>query len=328
MQTLTRLSVISLSISLILGCAQQSELLAQSSASTPEATTPNSATPTSFFDYQFTSPDGQPLNLEQWAQQIDADVILVGEWHTHTGIHRFQTELLQELAKQDRKVSLSMEQFTRDKQEVVDQYLRSEIGEQTLIKQGNAWPNYESDYRPLVEMAKDHQMDIIAANAPKPIVRCIGQEGIEYINKLDEQQRSYLAKNINTQDSPYKQKFMSSLHHGSPEQSEKQFAAQVTWDETMAESIVNYLNEHPGAQVMHIAGKFHTEQGLGTAASILNRNPDLKVVVITPVSKLTDSGSDFQLQVLEPPKRFVIKENMMASFKDIAQRSDELQCKQ
>ena len=39
------------------------------------------------------------------------------------------------------------------------------------------------------------------------------------------------------------------MHHGKPEQTEKQFAAQVTWDETMAESIVNYLTATPGETV-------------------------------------------------------------------------------
>ena len=56
---------------------------------------------------------------------------------------------------------LSMEQFARDKQAVLKQYLAGEIGEQTLMDQGEAWPNYASDYRPLVEL--NHQ--VMAINA-------------------------------------------------------------------------------------------------------------------------------------------------------------------
>jgi len=112
-----------------------------------------------------------------------------------------------------------------------------------------------------------------------------------------------------------------------PEQTEKQFAAQVTWDETMADSIVKYLDENPDKQVIHVAGKFHTEQGLGTATSILRRNADLNVVVITPVESLSDSSEDYQLQVLSPPTRYVKQENRMKAYKKLSHRGKGLECK-
>lgn len=293
------------------------------------STSPTDTTVRNFYDYQLYSPTKQPISLQTLPREIlEADVILIGEWHTHTAIHRFQTELLEQLAKQ-KDVVLSMEQFSRDTQATVDSYLAGEIGEQVLIKSGNAWPNYESDYRPLVELAKKHQLDIIAANAPKPIVRCIGRHGIGYLDKLDAQQRALLAEEIDTSASPYKDKFMASMHHGEPEQTEKQFAAQITWDETMAESITRYLDANPSTQVVHIAGKFHTEQGLGTKASILKRNPNLSVVVISPYSDLTEenTGQDFVLNVLAPPARYVKMENRMAAYQHLSSRNATLECK-
>jgi uncharacterized iron-regulated protein len=292
------------------------------------STTSGQTSPT-FFDYQLYSPSAQSIPLNNLPQELkNADVILIGEWHTHTGIHRFQTDLLRELINSNPKVALSMEQFSRDKQSVVNEYLAGTIGEQMLMKNGNAWPNYESDYRPLVELAKSQNLDIIASNAPKPIVRCIGRQGVDYLDKLTPKERTFLASSIDTSKSPYKEKFMASMHHGKPEQTEKQFAAQVTWDETMAESIVNYLGENQNAQVMHIAGKFHIEQGLGTKAAIMKRNPALKVVVITPVSDLeTDIGDDYRLEVLEPPVRYVQMENRMAAYKNLKGRNDDLTCR-
>lgn len=291
------------------------------------ATSPSTRSLNHFYDYQLNSPQGQALSLQNLPSELlTADVILVGEWHTHPGIHRFQTDLLHTLSSQ-RSVALSMEQFTRDKQPVINQYLAGEIGEQPLISEGNAWPNYESDYRPLVELAKRQGLDVIAANAPKAIVRCIGRQGIGYLDKLDETERHYLAAEINTADSLYKDKFMASMHHGQPEQTERQYAAQITWDETMAESIVNYRKAHPQTQIVHIAGKFHTEGGLGTANSILRRAPELKVVVITPVASLSENGSDYQLEVLEPPVRYVQQSNRMKAYQALKSRNDELVCK-
>lgn len=282
---------------------------------------------TSYYDYQLYSPQGAPLTLKALPESIrHADVILIGEWHTHAGVHRFQTDLLKAVSE-GQSVALSMEQFTRDKQTIVNQYLASEIGEQVLMQQGNAWPNYESDYRPLIELAKSKQMDVIAANAPKPIVRCIGRQGLDYLDKLTAEERHYIANQIDTSESDYKRKFMASMHHGKPEQTEKQFAAQMTWDETMAESIVNYHQQNPNTQIVHVAGKFHIEQGFGTAHSILRRDPSLKVVVISPVSTVDEQGSDYQLLVLEPPVRYVQKSNQMKAFQDLKKRNDDLTCK-
>lgn len=305
------------SVLLLSGCSQQIQ-------STPA---PSQAI-TSFYDYQLLSPTGSPLSLTALPQEIiDADVILVGEWHTHAGVHRFQTDLFKQLSATNPELALSMEQFSRNKQTVVNDYLTGKIGEQTLMSDANAWPNYESDYRPLIELAKAEERDVIAANAPKTIVKCIGQQGISYLDKLDVDEKSWLAKNIDLSDSPYKSKFLSSMHHGDEEQTQKQFAAQMTWDATMAESIVNYLRDHPNTQVMHIAGKFHIENGLGTAAQILELNPTLNVVVISPIEKASNEGSDYQLEVLAPPKRFVKQENMMKAYKEIKNRNNDLICK-
>lgn len=299
-------------------------------ASEPEPPIAGTVTTNTYFDYQLHSPQNQPITMEDFTGDIkDADVVLVGEWHTHTGIHRFQTELLRAMFQQNPELSLSMEMFSRDSQDVIDQYLAGEIGEQALIKQANAWPNYESDYRPLVEFAKTARFDIIAANAPKDIVRCIGREGIDYIDKLPANERTWLADTISTQDSAYKTHFLASMHHGDEVQNSKQFAAQMSWDETMAESIARYLDRHPNKQVMHIAGKFHIENGLGTAASILARAPHLKVVIVTPVGineTLDEDTRDYRLEVIAPPQRFVKEENMMASFKKLSERNKDLKC--
>lgn len=284
-------------------------------------------TVSTYYDYQFASPQGEALSLNALPQELlDADVILIGEWHTHSAIHRFQTDFLKARQSADSNIALSMEQFTREHQDTLNQYLNGKIGEQVLISKAAAWPNYESDYRALVEFAKANDLDVIAANAPKPFVQCIGRKGLPYLEQLSSEQRDWVATEVNIGDSPYKEKFMASMHHGTPEQTEKQFAAQVTWDETMAESIVDYLATNPDKQVIHVAGKFHTEGGLGTAASISRRNPDLKVAIITPVESLSSDSSDYQLQVLSPPVRFVQKENRMKAYKHLSKRSSDLQC--
>ena len=57
---------------------------------------------------------------------------------------------------------------------------------------------------------------------------------------------------------------MASMHHGDADGNARRFAAQTSWDDTMAESMVDYLGKHPGRRIMHIAGNFHVEGDSGS----------------------------------------------------------------
>ncbi|QUJ68170.1 ChaN family lipoprotein [Photobacterium sp. GJ3] len=302
-------------------------LLSGCAAQTPSAGKP---LPPTLYDYSIRSPQGNPLTEQQLADALSqADIVLIGEWHSHPGTHLMQTRLLAALYAIQPNLALSMEQFTRDNQALLDQYLQGDIGEQVLIKQGNAWPNYESDYRPLVEFARLNQLDVIAANAPKSIVRCVGRYGADYLNRLPATERQWVAQSLTLENDPYKEKFTQSMHHGDEAQTERQFAAQTSWDDTMAESMVNYLQTHPGHQILHVAGRFHTAEGLGTASRILARNPALNVVMVTPVTKdspLSAGAPDYQVEVQPLPPRYVQEANMKAAFAQMGQRNSQLQC--
>lgn len=240
-----------------------------------------------------------------------------------------QAQLFAELYRQNPNMALSMEQFTRDKQPVVNQYLAGEIGEKTLITEGNAWPNYISDYRPLVELAKQNGLDVIAANAPKPIVRCIGREGADYLARLPSNERKWVADDLTLTPDAYQAKFKASMHHGDEAKTQRQFAAQTAWDDTMAESMVDYLAKHPGKQIIHVAGRFHVAEGLGTASRIKARNPELNVVMVTPVteqSNIAENAPDYRVNVMPLPKSYVSEDKMMAVMKNISGRNKELKC--
>ncbi|KJF99953.1 ChaN family lipoprotein [Photobacterium leiognathi] len=286
--------------------------------------------PSTFYDYTITSAQGNTLSVNQLALALkDADIILVGEWHSHPAAHLLQSQLFAALYQQNPNMALSMEQFTRDKQAIVDQYLAGEIGERTLVSEANAWPNYDSDYRPLVEFAKQHKLDVIAANAPKSIVRCISKQGAGYLNKLPTSERLWVAQSLTLNKDAYQAKFLNSMHHGNEDQNLRMFAAQTAWDDTMAESMVDYLKSHPNKQIIHVAGRFHTMEGLGTASRIKARNPNLNIALVTPVTakeKLADNAQDYRVTMAPLPVRYVQKENQSKAMKKMMMRNKELKC--
>lgn len=67
--------------------------------------------------------------------------------------------------------------------------------------------------------------------------------------------------------------------------------AQALWDATMAYSIYQHLLAAPGALVVHMAGSFHVEEGLGTPAQLEGYRPGTRHLVI--VIKATDDFTAF-----------------------------------
>ncbi len=116
---------------------------------------------------------------------------------------------------------------------------------------------------------------------------------------------------------------MASLHHGDADDNARRFAAQTSWDDTMAESMVDYLRSHPGQRIMHIAGNFHVEGGLGLASRIASRNPALKVALVVPETEAqrdahATSGrtTDIRVRISPLPERWLnadeMKQDMIA----------------
>jgi len=351
------------SLSLILGLAA---CAAATPGAAPTSAPPSSNLTTSGGDYQLPAPvpdlvsyvlvraDGpappREMTMSAAGDMLAAyDVVVFGEVHRHAGVHHAQMSLFREIYRRAPNLSLSMEQFERDQQAVLDEYLAGKIGENTMAARISLWANYGTSYRPLVEFAKEHKLPVIAANAPAMLVRCVGLEGPEFLARMKPEQRGWAARMLNLQDGPYRDKFMGFAtgdagHSGDPDakpgekrepsaQAVRAFAAQVTRDDTMAESIADHLAKNPGRKVMHLTGHFHSDSFLGMVERLKLRMPDVKLAVIHPLEngheerpKITAANlkSGTILLVIRPlPNPYATPEEMRAAIKQqVAQRRD------
>ncbi len=308
---------------------------------------------TDFYDYALirtgamdvTGPGGATPETVTLKQAIDTladyDVIFVGEAHGHMGNHRLQLQVLRDLYARDPGIALSMEQFERDVQGVVDDFLAGEIGEAVLKKEGRAWPHYAQSYRPLVEFAKDKGLPVIAAETPTDVVRCVGQEGPGVIEKFSDEQKTWVAEELHLEEGAYKDKYMrflsASMSHGAAvekegaisnpsapsEGMERRFASQVSRDDTMAESIFFYLQKNPGNKVVHLNGSFHSAGFLATVERLKIRMPELKIAVIHPILvddvdvpsfAQSDLSEGTFLALLQPPPEDFVQPEKMNEF--------------
>lgn len=277
------------------------------------------------------------------------DVVFVGEAHGHAANHFVQSKIFAGLHAKYNNIALSMEQFNRPKQSVIDQYLAGEIGEETLIHEANAWEHYRSSYRPLVEFAKRNNLSVIASEVPPNMVSCVGERGPEFLNQLTGEPRGWIADQLHLDAGPYKDKFYSFMDaaaghrvEGDLSEAEKQqkkfyrFAAQVSRDDTMAMSINQHLQANPQSKVMHINGSFHSAGMLGTIERLLYRNPSLRVANIHPILVDDPNNPAFEandvtegqyLLLLYPlPKRFVKMSNINAFIARTKDKIDQTRC--
>ena len=276
------------------------------------------------------------------------DVVFYGERHGHAGVHLEQMKLLLELYRRDPRWVLSMEQFERDVQPVVDDYLAGRIGEATLIDKGRAWNTYVTSYRPLVVFAKEHHLTVVAAEAPGWAVSCAAQWGPDILGQFTPLERTWVAAELHVLPGAYRDKYLKFLgaspaHGGGPvtpeaaANTQRSFSAQALRDDTMAESIAGALQKHPGYKVLHVTGSFHSSQFLGTVERLRLRDPTLKIAVIDPVEVENPGAPGFAadtvsggtvLQLIYPiPEDYVDGEDMGAMQAKMAHAHEANRCK-
>lgn len=247
----------------------------------------NAQTTTSPAEADFRSFDavGKAATVEQMVAAMErADVVFLGEQHDDPTAHALQFELLRrafEKYGKSRPVVLSLEMFERDSQIVVDEYLQDLINETNFIAQSRAWGNYKTDYRPLVEFAKQNKLPVVAANAPRRYVNRVSRLGRDSLAVLSPEAKTWLAPLPFAKASNAYAKKFAALMGGTPMHSPNLLDAQSLWDATMADSINKTLQRHKNALVIHLNGLFHSENRLGTPEHLLQYNPQTRMTVVT-----------------------------------------------
>lgn len=227
------------------------------------------------------------------ASLTSADVVLVGEQHDDPNTHRLEAAVLDGLIRRNVPAVISLEMFERDVQPALDAYLSGRVGEEETLKSSRPWPRYMTDYRGLVERAKAHAWPVIAANVPRRIAQDVAKNGKEALSKLSDIDRAFVASDLQCPLDDYYDRFTKSMgSHPSgnqtPEQQqaamERYYWSQCVKDETMAESIAAAVQRRsaPGP-VVHYNGAFHSDFRLGTAARVVRRLPDKRIVLISMI---------------------------------------------
>ena len=232
------------------------------------------------------------------AAAAKADLVFVGEQHDDPNTHRLEAALLEGLNRRRMRPVVSLEMFELDVQPLVDRYLAGLVTEDELVKGARPWPRYATDYRPLVEAAKQHGWPVIAANIPRRLASAVAKSGREVLDRLPELDKPFVARDLQCPNDAYFERFAKTMggHPGGTQtEAEKQLTleryywAQCVKDETMAESIAAATVHHSAARpIVHYNGAFHSDFGLGTAERVRRRLPNKRTIIVSmlPVADL------------------------------------------
>ena len=232
--------------------------------------------------YQIFDKKGKKSSYEKVLKASEkTDVVLFGEIHDNSLVHWLQLEFTKDLA-QRKPLVLGAEMLEADNQKQLDQYLNGEINQKQLDSSARLWKNYKTDYKPLVDFAKDKKINFIATNVPRRYASLVFKKDLVALDSLSALEKSWIAPlpiefDINLPG----YKGMMSMQGGHA--GEKMPKAQAIKDATMAYFINK--NRKENSIFVHYNGTYHSDNYEGINWYLRKLDADIQIVTIAMVEQ-------------------------------------------
>ncbi|MEN8139337.1 MAG: ChaN family lipoprotein [Bacteroidota bacterium] len=234
--------------------------------------------------YKLYSNKGKEVKYSKMVKDLaDSDMIFFGEYHTNPISHWLQIELAKSLFEEKgNNLYFGAEMFENGNQLVLDEYLAGFYPEKKmLVEITQLWGNYQTDYKPLVEFAKEKQLRFIATNIPRRYASMINKMGMAALDTLSPEAKAMIG--------PLKEHFDASVYEDMKEKMgghvpptmDKIQMAQAAKDATMAKFSVESHKE--GTLLLHLDGAYHSDYYRGTVWWVNQIKPGFNIKTITTV---------------------------------------------
>ena len=255
-----------------------------------------------------------------------SDIIFFGELHTDPICHWLELELTKDLyAEKGQKLVLGAEMFEADNQLILNEYMSKMIRKKDFEAEAKLWPNYKTDYAPIVDFAREKGLRFTATNIPRRYAALVNFNGFEGLDSINAMERGLMAplplKYIDTLDCYAN--IAKNIGGGMPAHMTMNLGkAQAMKDATMSHFLMkNAFNEKT---ILHFNGAYHSDNYQGIVwyvhQAIRKTSYELKVLTITcleqenidTISKQDAARADFIIiipssmpgaQEVEPPMK-------------------------
>ncbi|MCP5304234.1 MAG: ChaN family lipoprotein [Chromatiaceae bacterium] len=200
-------------------------------------------------------------------------VVYVGETHNALSDHLLQLDVLRGMAERPGGLALGVEWFQKPFQGVLDEYLAGAIDEAEMLRRTEYFERWKFDYRlyrPIIEFAKEKGIPILALNAAKELTGEIRRVGLD---QLSDDFRAQLPSSYDFDNQAYEQLLRDIFrqHQSNDQMFRKFLQVQLTWDESMAEGVGNYLKANPEGRILVLAGRGHIAERHGIPSRVTRR---------------------------------------------------------
>ena len=139
--------------------------------------------------------DGKKVSYKKMIKTINkkSKVLLFGEYHNNPISHWLQLVVTKDLSK-TKKLTLGAEMLEADNQVQVNDYLSGKIDYKTLDTTARLWNNFKTDYKPLVDFAKENKFKFIATNVPRRYAKVVFSYGLDSLDRLPNEDKQWIAK--------------------------------------------------------------------------------------------------------------------------------------
>jgi uncharacterized iron-regulated protein len=232
--------------------------------------------------YQLFDKNGKKTDYSKMLKAAQkAQVILFGEYHNNAIVHWLQLELTKDLSSKNDLI-LGAEMIEADNQKQLNEYLNNEINQKQFDSTARLWPNYKTDYKPLVDFAKAKRLPFIATNVPRRFASIVFKKGFEGLEALTSQEKEWIAPLPILYDAelPGYQNMMKMMgDHTSPNMPK----AQAIKDATMAFFIKK--NSKNNAIFLHYNGTYHSDNFEGIYWYLKKHDANLNIMTIATVEQ-------------------------------------------
>jgi len=229
----------------------------------------------------------------------EADLVFFGELHDNPICHWLEYELTEDLFElKGRNLVLGAEMFESDNQVIINEYLQGLVKDKNFESEARLWPNYKTDYKPLLTFARDSSLTFIATNIPRRYASMVNKSGFEILNTISKEAQAYFAPlpiKYDAELACYKD--MIKMMGDAPAHVTDNIArAQAIKDATMAHFILK--NFKKGKTFLHFNGSYHSDRFQGIVWYLLQSDPTLKIVTIasTQQKELDDLSKESEGQ--------------------------------
>jgi uncharacterized iron-regulated protein len=208
-------------------------------------------------------------------------IVLFGEYHNNPIVHWLQYEFTKDLFAKKGLV-LGAEMFETDNQNQLNDYLSGKINQKVLDSTARLWKNYKTDYKPLVDFAKDKKVSFIATNIPRKYASMVYKKGLEELQTISFEEKKLMAPlpiEFNGELPGYKEMLKMEGNHAG----DKMPKAQAIKDATMAWFILKNLKEN--YIFIHYNGTYHSDNFEGISWYIKEHNPEVSIMTIATVEQ-------------------------------------------